>query len=205
MEKTVIAWTDATFNISWGCTKVSPGCQRCYADPLSQRYQQKVKYWGPHSERRILSDAYWQEPVRWHAKAAKAKTRMRVFSSSMCDVFENHPTITHERHRLWALIRRTPWLDWQLLTKRAERIEENLPPDWGTGYQNVWLGVSIENADYLWRMDTLKQIPAVIHFISFVCRVIVIVRQQFVDTDPHCIPRNGSRTAAHRGANSALV
>lgn len=83
-----------------------------------------------------------------------------VFSSSMCDIFEDHPTIEAERAKLWALIRATPNLHWQLLTKRADRIAENLPADWGTGYPNVWLGVSISEAKGIWRADYLRSIPA---------------------------------------------
>jgi protein gp37 len=85
----------------------------------------------------------------------------------MCDLFEDHPTIESELQKLWPLIRKTPMLDWQLLTKRADRIAALLPADWGDGYPNVWLGVSIESNDYVWRADALKQIPAAVRFISY--------------------------------------
>jgi protein gp37 len=85
----------------------------------------------------------------------------------MCDIFEDHPTIQAETKKLWALIRRTPWLTWQLLTKRPERIAANLPKDWDDGWPNVWLGVSIENAEYVWRADLLRKIPAAIRFVSY--------------------------------------
>jgi len=72
-----------------------------------------------------------------------------------------------ERTRLWDIIRKTPLLDWQLLTKRADRIATCLPDDWGEGYQNVWLGVSVENrAHGLPRVDHLRKIPAKIKFLS---------------------------------------
>jgi protein gp37 len=64
-------------------------------------------------------------------------------------------------------IRSTPWLDWQLLTKRHERIAQSLPDDWGQGWHNVWLGVSIENNDYVERADYLNCIPAVVRFVSY--------------------------------------
>ena len=69
---------------------------------------------------------------------------------------------------MWQLIRDTPWLDWQLLTKRADRITACLPDDWGPhGYDNVWLGVSVEDRKHgLPRVDILRQIPAVISFLS---------------------------------------
>jgi protein gp37 len=65
------------------------------------------------------------------------------------------------------MIRRTPWLDWQLLTKRAERIVQHLPTDWGAGWANVWLGVSIESNDYIGRAEVLRRIPATVRFISY--------------------------------------
>lgn len=168
MKKTIIAWTDATFNVAWGCMKTSPGCTNCYADDLSQRYQQSVTYWGPKSQRRVFGDEHWIQPLKWNARAEKSGKQMLVFSSSMCDLFEDHPVITQERNKLWALIRRTPRIGWQLLTKRSERIADNLPSDWGAaGYKNVWLGVSIENADYAYRADDLRKIPAVVRFISY--------------------------------------
>ena len=164
---TGIEWTNHTFNIAWGCIRVSPGCEHCYAETLAKRYGFDV--WGPArtTARRTFGAKHWAEPLKWNAKAEKAGERRRVFCSSMADVFEDHPTITAEREKLWPLIRATPWLDWQLLTKRPERIAPNLPLDWGEdGYENVWLGTSIESQDYLERMAVLGEIPARTHFLS---------------------------------------
>lgn len=74
-----------------------------------------------------------------------------------------------ELPKLWALIRATPWLDWLLLTKRSNRIEQSLPEDWGEGYFNVWLGVSVEDDHHsrLKRVDDLRNIPAAVRFISY--------------------------------------
>jgi protein gp37 len=165
MQGTKIAWTESTFNIAWGCTKVSPGCKHCYADTLSQRYTGS-RFWGPGAERRTFGAKHWADPLKWNEIARQRRQRMRVFTSSMCDVFEDHPTIDGERLRLWDLIIGTPWLDWQILTKRAERIADHLPRTWAAGWPNVWLGVSIESPEYLWRMETLKQIPAQVRFLS---------------------------------------
>lgn len=164
-DTTAIAWTDHTFNIAWGCVKVSPGCKNCYADTLSSRYGQSV--WGPGNPRRTFGPKHWQAPIKWNAKAAQEKQRHRVFCSSMCDNLEEHPTIIGELAKLWGLIRQTPWLDWQLLTKRADRIATSLPADWGDGWPNVWLGVSIENNDYAWRADMLRKVPAAVRFVSY--------------------------------------
>jgi protein gp37 len=166
VSKTTIEWTDYSFNIAWGCIKVSPGCANCYAETLANRYGYKV--WGPAktTARRVFGDKHWGEPLKWNKAAEKAGERRRVFCSSMADVFEDHPTIDAEREKLWPLIRATPWLDWQLLTKRPERIAANLPADWGTGYDNVWLGASIETQDYIERIVILGDIPARVRFVS---------------------------------------
>lgn len=165
-ETTGIEWTDHTFNIAWGCMKVSPGCAHCYADTLSRRYGHDV--WGPASTtaRRTFGPKHWAEPLRWNRAAQADGVRRRVFCCSMCDVFEDHPTIDAERAKLWPLIRATPHLNWQLLTKRPERIASALPDDWGSGYPNVWLGTSIESGEYCGRMYDLLSVPAVVRFLS---------------------------------------
>jgi protein gp37 len=165
-QNSKITWTDDTFNIAWGCSKVSPGCQNCYADGLASRYGHDV--WGLNKPRRTFGEEHWNKPLAWNRDAEKSGERRRVFCASMCDVFENHPTIDQERGKLWPLIRATPFLDWQILTKRAERIADNLPADWKQGYPNVWLGVSVETNDYVWRFNEhLAKIPAVVRFVSY--------------------------------------
>ena len=165
-DTTSIAWADRTFNPWWGCVKVSPGCKNCYAETMDKRTG--GSHWGPNSERRLLSQVNWSKPTRWNRTAGGVRVRSRVFSGSMCDVFEDHPTATFLRPRLWSLIRSTPHLDWLLLTKRPENIRFMLPGDWGEkGWPNVWLGTSIENMDYSDRVDALADIPAVVRFISY--------------------------------------
>lgn len=165
-ERTIIAWTDRTFNIAWGCVKVSPGCANCYADALATRYGHSV--WGARAQRRTFGLKHWAQPLRWQREAAEKGIRYRVFTSSMSDVFLDEPAIQHARTLLWEVVRSTPNLDWQILTKRPENIPRMLPPDWGTaGYPNVWLGVSVENAEYVSRAAVLAAIPARIRFISY--------------------------------------
>jgi len=75
--------------------------------------------------------------------------------------------LADERDQLFELIRMTPHLDWLLLTKRADSIEKYLPDDWGNGYPNVWLGVTVEDRKHgLPRIDVLRKIPAVVRFLS---------------------------------------
>lgn len=166
-ERTAIAWTDCSFNIVNGCTKISKGCRNCYAERLDVMFK-GGKHFGPGlGQRQTFGDRHWRQPVIWNRKAAKEGRPKLVFCSSICDVFEDHPTVAQELEKLWPLIRSTPHLIWQLLTKRANRIRSCLPSDWGDGYPNVWLGVSIETREYAWRRQALAEVPAVCRFISY--------------------------------------
>lgn len=136
---------DHTFNIAWGCVKVSYGCDNCYAEEDATCRNWNV--WGKNAQRRTFGADYWKRPLKWDKEAKGAKKRPIVFCSSMADVFEKgHPTIDQERKKLWPLIEATPNLDWHLITKRHENIERNLP--WGktdVPWPNVWISVSVED------------------------------------------------------------
>jgi protein gp37 len=119
-EKTGITWTDHTFNPWWGCVKVSPGCDNCYAESDAHRYGHDV--WGKDAERRFFGEKHWNEPKKWNQKAAKDGVRRRVFCASMADVFEDNDSLWAERTKLFRLIDETPNLDWLLLTKRPASI-----------------------------------------------------------------------------------
>lgn len=162
-QNSSIEWTTHTFNPWWGCTKVSDGCKFCYAETLAKRYGHDN--WGPGKERRLMSVNHWREPLKWNEDAERKGVRYRVFCASMADVFEERAPKS-EQTRLWSLIAETPHLDWQLLTKRPERIAECLPVDWGQGYCNVWLGTSVEDERVIKRIGHLTQIPAVVRFLS---------------------------------------
>jgi protein gp37 len=158
-----IEWTDATFNPWWGCVRVSPACAHCYAERDAKRYRHRV--WGEDAPRRFLSEQHWRGPLRWNRDAAEIGIPLKVFCASMADVFEEHPALQPWRERLWELVGQTPWLDWQILTKRPENVEAMVP--WRNLWPaNVWLGVSIENMRFTWRADMLRQIPAAIRFVS---------------------------------------
>lgn len=87
-----------------------------------------------------------------------------IFTCSWSDFF--HPDADAWRADAWDVIRRTPWHRWQILTKRPERISQCLPDDWGEGWDNVWLGTTVENNQSVSRIETLRQIPAKVRFIS---------------------------------------
>jgi protein gp37 len=162
-EKTEIAWTDATFNPWVGCTKISPGCDFCYAEGWAKR--SGLVKWG--EARRRTSAANWRQPLKWEREAAATGRRRRVFCASLADVFDNEVP-SEWRDDLWELIESTPHLDWLLLTKRIGNVKTMVPwyrgPDWP---RNIWLGASIVNQDEADRDITkLLLTPARIRFLS---------------------------------------
>ena len=172
MQNSAIEWTDHTFNPWWGCIKVSPGCEHCYADTLAHRYGFDV--WGPAktTSRRMMSENYWRQPHKWNKEAAASGVRRRVFCASMADVFEEHPQVIDARARLFNLIEATPALDWLLLTKRPENINAMVPWHGGVGRYhgwpaNVWIGTSVENQEQAdKRIPHLLRVPAAVRFLS---------------------------------------
>lgn len=166
-ENTAIAWTDATFNPWIGCHKVSQGCTNCYAEDLVKRRLGGPGMWGLDGSRRRTSKALWRKPVRWNLEAMLDGAPKRVFCASLADVFEDRADTNSWRHDVFELIRETPYLDWQLLTKRPENLKRMLPDDWGSGWSNVWLGTSIEDNRVIERAHELTSIPSYVHFVSY--------------------------------------
>ena len=161
-ETTGIAWCDHTFNPWWGCEKVSPACDHCYAESTSNRYGFKI--WGQDSERRFFGERHWNEPLKWNAAAEKAGVRRRVFCASMADVMEDRRDLDGQRIRLRTLIRQTSSLDWLLLTKRPENFSK---PEFAQfDIQNIWGMTTVESEDYLWRADQLLSAPFALRGLS---------------------------------------
>jgi protein gp37 len=113
-----IEWTDHTFNPWRGCTKVSPGCDNCYAAALDHRWKPGgARHWGPGVLRLPASPKMWAEPNKWNDAAVKAGKSARVFAASQADVFDNEvPDLW--RHSFAQTIYINPALDWILVTKR---------------------------------------------------------------------------------------
>ena len=150
MNKTGISWTDLTWNPVSGCSKVSPGCQNCYAEAWSHR-------WGRSFD------------VTLHPRKLKEVKRIpsgsKVFVNSMSDLF--HEEVPFDFISLvMNLIASRPDVDFQVLTKRPERVlaYDHLPPPLP---DNLWLGVSVEMALYRDRIDLLRKTSALVKFISF--------------------------------------
>lgn len=150
-DLTGIQWTQKTWNPWQGCTKVSPGCAHCYM------YRDKTRYGQDPATVIRSAPATFYAPCKWKDPAL-------VFTCSWSDWF--HETADPWRLEAWAIIRQTPHLTYQILTKRPERIADCLPTDWGDGYPNVWLGTSVENQRWTTRIDTLLSVPARVRFLS---------------------------------------
>lgn len=151
-ERTGIAWTDSTWNPWRGCRKVSPGCAHCYM------YREQARYGRDPKEVVRAAPATFNAPLRW-------KGPRRVFTCSWSDFFIEDADAW--RPEAWEIIRKTPTLTYQILTKRPENIPSRLPLDWGLGYPNVWLGVSGENAMLAnERGYHLTAVPAARRFLS---------------------------------------
>lgn len=159
-----IEWTHHTFNPWWGCAKVSPACQHCYAEALSKRFGGST--WGTRGERRFFSEAHWKEPERWNEEAKNFGKKYRVFCASMSDVFEDRRDLDSARTKLWKLIEKTESLDWLLLTKRPEKTTKLAP--WISNWpENVWLGTTVESQEWAdKRLPALLAVPARIRFLS---------------------------------------
>ena len=149
---TEIGWTQRTWNGWIGCQKISQGCSHCYMYRLEKRFGN-----NPMNVHRT-SDATFYAPLKWKEPAL-------VFACSMSDFFIKEAD--KWRDDAWEIIRKTPHLTYQILTKRPERIADHLPDDWGEeGYSNVWLGTSVELDRYKERIKHLAKVPAPVHFIS---------------------------------------
>lgn len=164
-EYTNIEWCDYTFNPWWGCVKVSPACKYCYAETWANRFKGD-KLWGANSTRRSFSDKHWEAPMKWNDALTGTGRREKVFCASMADVFEDRQELDAPRERLWQLIIDTPNLDWLLLTKRIESVNQIAP--WGNSWpENVWIGTTVENQKYAdQRIPELLKVPAKVRFLS---------------------------------------
>jgi protein gp37 len=158
-----IEWCHHTMNFWVGCTKVSAACDHCYAEGWAKRTGQAGLWAG---ERRRTSAANWKQPLKWNREAEATGQRARVFSNSLADFFDNQAQ-PEWRADAWKVIADTPWLDWLLLTKRPQNIRKMLPPDWGDGWPNVWLGTTAENQEEAdRRIPHLLATPAAVRFVS---------------------------------------
>ncbi|MFD8916104.1 DUF5131 family protein [Streptomyces sp. NPDC059575] len=164
-ERSAIEWTEATWNPTTGCDRVSSGCDNCYALTLAKRLKAmgSPKYQadgdprtsGPGFGLSLHPDAL-AVPYGW-------KSPRTVFVNSMSDLFHARVPLDYVR-RVFDVIADTPQHTYQVLTKRARRLRQVAGRlDWPA---NLWMGVSVESAQELPRIDDLRQVPAAVKFLS---------------------------------------
>ena len=170
MAESQIEWTDATWNPVAGCSIISAGCTHCYAMQMARRLEAMgvEKYAG--LTKKVGKRAVWNGLVREDVEALTIPLRWRkprkIFVNSMSDLF--HEGVSDDFiHSVWQVMRDTPQHNYQILTKRPERLSEMISTLIGDVLPNVWLGTSIENADVTYRIEYLRKTPAAIRFVSF--------------------------------------
>lgn len=198
-QNSSIEWTDHTLNLWWGCAHISPACDHCYADGQAHHHlpqgwlivgegrsqprqtragdPNRPEIWGPDAPRIFprAGSPVLKAPFKWNRIAAATGRRQRAFTSSMCDVFEQHRldevNAAMDRSRaefFHEVIPRCPWVDFLLLTKRPHAIRKMVPKSWMDEWpRNVWVGTTVEDQQRArQRLPHLVQLGALVRFIS---------------------------------------
>ncbi|WP_116809526.1 DUF5131 family protein [Steroidobacter cummioxidans] len=158
---TSIEWTDATWNPISGCTKISRGCDNCYAERIAERFRGVPNHPFAHGFDLTFREHKLREPLSWRAPR-------RVFVNSMSDLFHKEVPASF-LDRVFETMEAADWHVFQVLTKRSSlmrRYVNKRYPD-GVAPKNIWLGVSIEDRGALTRLTHLKQARAAVRFVSF--------------------------------------
>ena len=155
-ENSSIEWTEATWNPLTGCTKISPGCKRCYAERMAKRLKAMGQKNYRNGFRLTLHKEMLEKPLHW-------RTPQLIFVNSMSDLFQDGVPVEFIQS-VFRTMRLSHWHLFQVLTKRSERLLElNEVLDWPP---NVWMGVSVETAKYVSRIDDLRKTGAAVKFLS---------------------------------------
>jgi protein gp37 len=151
-----IEWTESTWNPITGCNKVSVGCKHCYAERMAKRLQAMGQPNYANGFKLTMHNTVLSKPLEW-------KSPQIIFVNSMSDLF--HEKVPAEFIlKTFDIMHRADWHQFQVLTKRAERLAELSPQiDWP---KNVWMGVSVENQDYISRIECLRRTVAKVKFLS---------------------------------------
>ncbi|NLX96940.1 MAG: phage Gp37/Gp68 family protein [Rhodopirellula sp.] len=152
-----IEWTDATWNPVTGCTKLSPGCRHCYAERMAKRLQAMGQRNYSRGFQPTLHENSLTAPLKW-------RSPRRIFVNSMGDLFHEDVPLEFIL-KTFDVMRRANWHQYQILTKRAARLEKldpHLP--WAP---HIWMGVTVESSEYQFRIDHLRRTHAYIRFLSF--------------------------------------
>ena len=155
-QNSAIEWTEATWNPTTGCTKVSPGCAHCYAERMAHRLQAMGQPRYDQGFQLTLQEDVVELPLHW-------KTPRIIFVNSMSDLF--HKDVPDEFiRRCFETMKTASQHKYQVLTKRPERVVQLADKlDWS---DNIWMGTSVESTTYIERIRVLKRVPAKIRFLS---------------------------------------
>lgn len=156
MSQSAIEWTDATWNPVTGCDKISPGCKFCYAEVMARRLHAMRQPNYANGFAVTLQAHMLDKPLTWRKPQV-------IFVNSMSDLFHDDVPLAYIE-QVFDVMRRAYWHEFQVLTKRAERLAAAAPQlPWP---KNVWMGVSVENAKYTNRIDHLRTTGAAVKFLS---------------------------------------
>jgi protein gp37 len=151
-----IEWTESTWNPITGCNKISPGCKHCYAERMAERLQAMGQPNYRNGFDLTLQPQALELPLQW-------KRPQTIFVNSMSDLFHHEVPLEYIQ-RVFDVMRRAHWHRFQILTKRADRLFQlDRELDWPS---NVWMGVSVENSDYVHRIEDLRRTRARVKFLS---------------------------------------
>jgi len=151
-----IEWTDATWNPVTGCDKISPGCKHCYAERMAKRLKAARNPNYLKGFELTLQPQMLTRPLEW-------KSPKQIFVNSMSDLFHDDVPVEYIQ-RVFSVMNEANWHQYQVLTKRAERLEKLSPVlHWAP---HIWMGVSVESEKYLDRIHHLRKTAAHIKFLS---------------------------------------
>jgi len=155
-QKSKIEWTESTWNPITGCTKISEGCQNCYAEKMAARLQSMGQEKYKNGFKLSLHPNELEKPLKW-------KKSQVIFVCSMSDLF--HKDVPSEYIiKVFEIMNKAHWHTFQVLTKRSERLLEFIDKvDWTP---NIWLGVTVESQNYTSRVNDLVKTPASVKFLS---------------------------------------
>lgn len=156
MAQTNIEWTESTWNPVTGCNKISPGCKNCYAERMAKRLYAMGQKNYRNGFKLTLQPHMLELPLRW-------KKPQTIFVNSMSDLFHKEVPLEYIQS-VFDVMKRAHWHRFQVLTKRADRLEEVSPYlEWAP---NIWMGVSVESQKYVSRIDNLRNTGAKTKFLS---------------------------------------
>lgn len=162
-----IEWTGETWNPITGCTRISPGCQHCYAERMAAR----LKRMGQAQYQNVVYNGKWTGQIRFVSKMLDKPLRKQkpttYFVNSMSDLFHKDAKVAW-LDRVWWIMANCPQHAFQILTKRAELLPERVGAmvELFGVLPNVWIGASVENENYTWRIEKLRRTMAAIRFLS---------------------------------------